>query len=734
MSKIKALGLQTTISATYNKTKTSYSGRVAQSTKESQLVLGPPLTTFADVITTYGTAPGFCVANQATGRKFELQNVTTNTPVILAFNFDFATGVYSYIGKIIMTLPSGTHTLRGLAFDDSDINNIKIMVTSTVTTATCLGSVYCTYGVPLSDFTVGGTTIYFASSTTAGTKGVYTLQYASQVGLLHAGIASGGVASGVGLSSPANNTKIWMQNGAATTLSIYEYDTSLGAPITAGLVANGVSAQTTPYAGTSPSAYFTMGASQNGYSTTANTTAAFETVILQTGIGSVPTGFTNTSAQSAQTAYFMRDLQLVGGQWYFNLSATATGAAIVPTSTTANFTMMRAQGICTTFSAKKTGIISPALTGTLLTSHSFGATVPTTVPAAPTLNGQDCLFLATGTNLYLGKISDIVDASTSWSSNTSANILGTGVDFVAPTATQARYSSVLDRWVYVTNTSKFVIKPHQSGIINKVLGGLVTKYYEAQNSIAVQPGLASILSINLSGGYLFVVGGTVGQRGVSVVDLYSDEMFDQSTIISPITQIEPGSILRYVASVESYYDYTDNVTVYVRSANTSSDAIFNSASGGWVLAHYGKDNSPTAIGPYFQVKLAFNVATDAQGCPAQINDIIIGYTSSQELSEYWAGDVDNTTASGVTPSKSAFILTRQYDSSVPTLYFRAYDSSGNLVASGNTASNPTLFSYSTNGGTSWNPLGTIPNTIGTIVRYNWTTPPGVNVFVSVRES
>ena len=226
----------------------------------------------------------------------------------------------------------------------------------------------------------------------------------------------------------------------------------------------------------------------------------------------------------------------------------------------------------------------------------------------------------------------------------------------------------------------------------------------------------------------------MGQRGVSVVDLYSDEMFDQSTIISPITQIEPGSILRYVASVESYYDYTDNVTVYVRSANTSSDAIFNSASGGWVLVHYGKDNSPTAIGPYFQVKLAFNVATDAQGCPAQINDIIIGYTSSQELSEYWAGDVDNTTASGVTPSKSAFILTRQYDSIVPTLYFRAYDSSGNLVASENTASNPTLFSYSTNGGTSWNPLGTIPNTIGTIVRYNWTTPPGVNVFVSVRES
>ena len=129
----------------------------------------------------------------------------------------------------------------------------------------------------------------------------------------------------------------------------------------------------------------------------------------------------------------------------------------------------------------------------------------------------------------------------------------------------------------------------------------------------------------------------------------------------------------------------------------------------------------------------FNIATDQQGCPAQINDLVVGYTSSQELSDYWAGDNDNTTPNGVTPSKSAFILTKQYASAVPTLYYRAYDAAGNLVASANTSANPTLFSYSTDAGLTWNPLGTIPNAIGTIVRYNWVTPPGVNVFVSLRE-
>lgn len=735
MSKIKTLGLQNSISASYDKTQTTRAGRVTQTTKESQLVLGPPMSNWADVFIAYGVAPGYCVANPTTGRKFELQNVTTNAPQILAFDFDFDLGTWTYIGKITMPLPAGTHAYRGFSFDDSNTSDIKIMIASTVSTTTCLGGVYVTHNVPLSDFTVGGTTIPFASSTTAGVKGVYFHQYASQVGQQHIGTTAGGVAGGRFVTATAGNlTKFWVQNGAAATLSIYEFDSSLGTPITAGLVANGISAQTTPYAGTSPSAYFTMGASQNGYSTSANTTSAFEAVIVQNGTGNPPSNFTQTAASGAQTVYYLRDLQLVSGNYYFNLSTTSTGAAVVPATSTSLFTMMRAFGISTTFSSKKTGTLTPALTGTLLQSHSFGAVTPTSVPAAPTLNGTDCLFLATTSNIYMGKISDLVDAGTSWVSNTPANLLGTGVDITVPSALFARYSSYLDRWVYVTNTSKFVIKPHQNNFIDKVMGGLVTKYYESQNPISVQPGLAAIVSITLSGGYLFTVGSTTGQRGVTTVDLLSDDLFDYSYIISPVTQIEPGSILKYVSSVESYWDYTDNVNVYVRSANTAGDTLFNSAAGGWVQVDYGKDNAPTAIGPYFQVKVTFNIATDSQGSPAQINDIVIGYLSPTEISEYWSGDVDNTSANGVTPTKSAFTLTKAYASSVPTLYFRAYDIDGNLVLSKNSSTHASEFEYSTNGGTSWNALGTIPNTIGTIVRYNWTTPPGVNVFPSVRES
>jgi len=119
--------------------------------------------------------------------------------------------------------------------------------------------------------------------------------------------------------------------------------------------------------------------------------------------------------------------------------------------------------------------------------------------------------------------------------------------------------------------------------------------------------------------------------------------------------------------------------------------------------------------------------------PLQLIEAFLIHQPNNELSDNWVGSVDNT-ATG-TPSRSAFRLIKTYTGSVPKLYFRAYDDSGALVASANTVDNPTLFEYSSNNGSSWNPLGTIPNvTLTTELRYNWASPPGVRVTVSLRES
>jgi hypothetical protein len=85
------------------------------------------------------------------------------------------------------------------------------------------------------------------------------------------------------------------------------------------------------------------------------------------------------------------------------------------------------------------------------------------------------------------------------------------------------------------------------------------------------------------------------------------------------------------------------------------------------------------------------------------------------------------------PSKSTYRLKKVYTTSVPTLIFRGYDLSNNLFVMSDTVANDELFEYSSDNGVNWNALGTIPNTVGTLVRYNFAVSPGVNLRPSLRE-
>jgi hypothetical protein len=97
-------------------------------------------------------------------------------------------------------------------------------------------------------------------------------------------------------------------------------------------------------------------------------------------------------------------------------------------------------------------------------------------------------------------------------------------------------------------------------------------------------------------------------------------------------------------------------------------------------------------------------------------------------------DNDNTTQGSGSPSYVAFYLRTAYASAVPTMYGRVIDLSGNQIFAANTASNPTTFQYSTDGGTTWTALGTVPNTVGTKLRMLVTPTPSVVASVSIRES
>jgi hypothetical protein len=110
---------------------------------------------------------------------------------------------------------------------------------------------------------------------------------------------------------------------------------------------------------------------------------------------------------------------------------------------------------------------------------------------------------------------------------------------------------------------------------------------------------------------------------------------------------------------------------------------------------------------------------------AQISELILGLEENTTISDNW--EFSDEFSDNNTPSRIAFRLKTAYSSTVPALRFRAYDLSNVLLVDQNTTSHTSQFQYSTDNGLTWLPLGTIPNTVGTLVRYTFTSPPGVDI-------
>ena len=722
-------GLQASVQSSYaNNGKTSLLGAVSQKTINSQQVVGAPLTQFIDVFTQTGLAPVMSTYSSATGRLFILAGVSPSFS-ILYYTLDSVTGAYSYVGKVNLNLPNAsvtTHTVRG--FDVYDSGTALHALIATTGSIVINGGLIVAYDLQTSDFVVGGTNIFAASG--AGQKAMYFFQDPSGYG------ANNDLTTLGGACAPSSiGTKAYFQQGAAASLTIGSFDLSVS-PTVAGTVTNGVNAQTTAYAGTSPNAYFTMGASQNGYQVITPSASLFEAVSLLNGSGNVPANFTawtpGTVQTTATTVIYMRDLQQVGGNWYFNLSNTPAGAAVIPTSSTSGFSMSRSFGTSINTFVSKTGIL-PTLTGTILQSNSFQYTNPTNVLANPSLDGQQCLSFATSTTLYMGKLSELTSGTTTWPSLTPVTASGL-TTIVAPTVTFATYSSVIDRWVYVTNTSSFVCVPHQTANITAFFGGLTTAYLEGQNPATVQFGAAALGNVITSGNWLFATSTTVGQRGILFMNIASDSTFGNASVISPVLNVPAGSTFKAIGTIEQLFDYTDSMNFYIRSATTSSDSIFSTATGGWTQIHTATDLSATAIGPFFQLMATFQIITLDANTPAQLNDFLYTVQLPGESSNNWVMDNDNTTQGNATPSYASFYLQTAYSVSVPQLFTRVYDINGNLIFSADTITSAASFQYSTNGGTSWNALGTIPNTAGTRLRVLVTPTPNTVASASIRES
>jgi len=690
--KAYALGLLNSVVSSYDQTKTTVAGRAFQKTIGAQSVLGPPLTEMLDFFTDTGfTTAGTLMHLTKNNRLFVLGVPVAGVYPVYLYNFDLATGAKTYVGKVAATLPSFTPVSHGFRVVDNGTTGWKIFIGVTQTTV-ITGGVHMVNKSALSHFTQV-LSVTYTQAMANDVQGMYFLQDSANLGAAHLQTAA------AALSLPTTVAGVWLHNGIAATHQFFVYDYTIAPTYTAAVAVTSIS-NATP-------AVVTLA----GHGYVANDQVVFSTT------GSLPTGLV------VGTPYFVIATGLTSSA--FGVSLTLGGAAINTSSAgIGTHSIGRAFGTTGSMLTLKTGNL-PGLSGTMLTNNSENACTP-----GHTANsGFECAFIATTTSLYLGQYSDLItggNGGTSWGSLIIANILGTGSDITAPTAVQAAYSSTADLAIYSTNVSLFVAKKFVNNQINLVFGGLSTAYLEGSTIAAPQLQLVTVATVDVSSGWLVVSGATIGQRVILAMDLRSDSSVDYSSVISPVFTAQTGT-LNFLKFLQQLSSYTNTLLVQYRTSG------FGAAAGGWTTVDYTQAQNIVIPSTGIQFKILFNIASYESNTPAQIAELTIGVTPLNETSDNWVGSNDNTTS--LSPAKSAFRLVKTYAATVPKLYFRAYDDTGTLVTSANTTDNPTLFSYSTNNGTSWSPLGTIPNTaLTTEVRYDWVAPPVSRVTVSLRES
>lgn len=692
MQKYVKADLLADVVSSYDKTKTTLFGRAFSKTVDGKTALGPPLNKFIDVFTDTGVTPapnGYVMTEN--GRLFVFGAEAGGLVPVVLYTMSYSTGAYTYTGRVNINTPdvaATTTTFRFIKVLDTGTTGWKIFVGTTASVLINGGS-FLVNSLALADFVpIGFPTIPFATGNNQ--KAVYFMQDSSATGAAHLQTATAGAVFDKAAS------RLYCHNGVSATHQYYVFDTSASPTWTSRAV------------------------------TGTETTNLINDIghPFNNGDQLLFTALTGGAGLVVNTVYFV--VSSVAGVSY-QLSATSGGAAINFTTDISAATIGRAFGISHSNFLHKTGNL-PALTGALLTTDSEDFAVP----QHTTNSGFDCAFFATASNIYLGKLSDLTVGATSWPSLVTANLLGTSNQIIAPIATYAAWSNILDRAIVSTGLV-FIMKQMVNNSIDRIFGGNNNKYFEGLASpevVEFQPNSA-ITSMDLEQGWLGVTNGSTGQRGVMLADLRSDSLFGYSHITSKVMKT-PQAVLKFLSTVDALFDYTGSLDCYYRTSQFDDTANgFGSAIDGWASIPFAELLTSFAAGEEIQIDIGFATLGLDTSIPAQLCDLFLGYDSLTGNSENWELSVDDSDNGN--PSISAFRLKEAYTSSVPTLYYRAFDLSNSLIVNHNTSANAARFEYSTNDGVTWNSLGIIPNTVGTLVRYTFSTSPGVDIRPSLRE-
>lgn len=691
----KNLDLLADVVSVYNQNKTTIAGRVSEKTVNGDQALGPSVPTFGDVFTDTGIIPGGAIyvstiVTADTVRVFLMGTPLAGSVSIILYNHNVKTGVSTYVGRLQLRSQNilTTTVFRGLEVQDTGTTGWHIWI-STTNAILINGGLTLLNKIDLADFTPLGS-IIIDPATGNDQKAAYLLQDPANIGVNQLNVASNGIiVDSVG-------SKVYVHNGVSATHQYYVYDSAI-APTFLESTITGTNANP---------GVFTL----NSHGFQNNDPVLFKTTGTFTGL------VTNT-------VYFARNVAANT----FELSATSGGASISTVGSQSGVhSIGRAFGTTGSNFVHKTGNL-PALLGVLLSNNGENLAVPVHASYGA-LVGERCAAFGTTTNLYMGKLSDLTSGVITWPSLTTANVLGSLNEVTVPSVTFNQFSNVLDMFVFISNTSLYYGKRLVNNEFQFKGGRINTAYYEGLTTAygSARFGAVTVTGFQIGSGIACIVGGTAGQRGFINLDMSQDDRFDRDYIVSKVLDT-PDSILKTVSVIDELVNTADNYNIYYRLSG------FGSISGGW-LPFDEADLNSLSISPQIQFKFTVSTLRITSQTASQISDATINTESNDDISDNW--EYSHDSSSNLSPTRVAFRLRFAYGAgSVPlTLRFRSYDLSGTLLVNQTITSNPSNFEYSTNNGSTWLPLGTIPNTVGTLVRYSFSSPPGVDIRPALRDS
>jgi hypothetical protein len=388
-------------------------------------------------------------------------------------------------------------------------------------------------------------------------------------------------------------------------------------------------------------------------------------------------------------------------------------------------TTVGALGVTTELYEYETGTL-PALTGTLLLTNSEEFTIPN----SGTNSGEPCVIFHTNSTMYRGRLSELTVGATVWSSLEFANNAGNLGELQSPTTLRATFSETLQRVVILSSASaspasiiikEFADSTHDlvSTLLSLDNNELTTKeMYKFK--VPVAP-----VGFDARLGYSVIISSTSGARGIYTASFDIDDIYNLTHVISPVLDVQDQILTRFTAGFVRP-DLASPIKVYYRTSG------FATATGGWIAVSDDLDlgllSSPTG---QIQFKIGYKVFANDSSNALQLYSVGVVCFSSLAISDNWEYTHDDTNPAA---NIVAYRLKKQYNSAVPNIRHTVRDLSGTIVANHTTVANAGFFEYSTDGGVNWNSLGTIPNTVGTLVRYTNNSLPNLELRPALQEA